>query len=37
VLCANVAGVRSVRRARSMRARRRSGSLAVVAKTAGSR
>jgi hypothetical protein len=37
VLCANVAGVGSVRRARSMRARERSGSPAVVANTAGSR
>ena len=37
VLCANVAGVGSVRRAHSRRARRRSGSPAVVAKTAGSR
>jgi hypothetical protein len=37
VLCANVAGVGSVRRARSRRARRPSGSAAAVAKTAGSR
>ena len=37
VLCANVAGVGSVRRARSGRPPRRSGSRAVVAKTAGSR
>ena len=37
VLCANVAGVGSVSRARSGRTRRRSGSPAAVAKTAGSR
>ena len=37
VLCANAAGVGSLRRARSGRAARRSGSPAVIAKTAGSR
>jgi hypothetical protein len=37
VLCASAAGVGSVRRARTGRARSRSGSPAVVAKPAGSR